>query len=493
MYRRSMKQHYDAKRRPSFSKTLLLSLACFCACVVLAAPRAAQANILGQIRDSISSLWSQKSGKQQKARAARAQAQAIDAKADALHDRLESTQRSLQQANEYYFNYWRQMRRTEAQIVRTRHRLHLVTERYNRRRILFGRRLAAMQRSGKLSYLQVFLGSNTMSDLTRRSQLYQTITARDAELQAGLRTDKAELQHQQNYLASQWDERNRLQRAAFRERKRIWLATNAQQRMLKQLKASRDAQLAYVDAQLQSSRELEGMITSLEGRRAEIIQAYEEQAARERAARRAYERRQARRYARPRYTSTRYRRDGSSYRRVRYQREDGHEDDSLAPMPLSRLPRVDEDGPPVRSEHFRGDGHDHSNDGWSLPVRGRLSSRFGMRRHPILRRRKMHTGDDLAAAHGTPIKAAHSGRVLWAGWKKAYGNTVIIDDGKGTQTLYGHASKLSVRPGQPIRRGEYIGNVGSTGYSTGPHLHFEVRKKGKPIDPTRYIRSKRKR
>lgn len=489
-----MKLHHEAKRRPRFSKTLLLSLACLCACVLITTPRAAQANILGQIRDSISSLWSQKSGKQQKARAARSQAQAIDAKADALHDRLESTQRSLQQANEYYFNYWRQMRRTEAQIVRTRHRLHLVTERYNRRRILFGRRLAAMQRSGKLSYLQVFLGSNTMSDLTRRSQLYQTITARDAELQAGLRDDKAELQHQQNYLASQWDERNRLQRAAFRERQRIWLATTAQQRMLKQLNASRDAQLAYVDAQLQSSRELEGMITSLEGRRAEIIQAYEEQAARERAARRAYERRQARRYARSRYTSTRYRsgRDRSDYRRVRYQREDDHDhDESLAPMPLSGLPRVDDEEPPVRSEHFHGDGHDHSADGWSLPVRGRLSSRFGMRRHPVLRRRKMHTGDDLAAPHGTPIKAAHSGRVLWAGWKKAYGNTVIIDDGKGTQTLYGHASKLSVRPGQPIRRGEYIGNVGSTGFSTGPHLHFEVRKKGRPVDPTRYMRSKR--
>jgi murein DD-endopeptidase MepM/ murein hydrolase activator NlpD len=482
-------QHCTTARRHSISKTLLLSFAGFIACALITTPRAAQANILGQIRDSISSLWSQKSGKQQKARAARSQAQAIDAKADALHDRLEDTQRSLQQANEYYFNYWRQMRRTEAQIVRTRHRLHLVTERYNRRRVLFGRRLAAMQRSGKLSYLQVFLGSNTMSDLTRRSQLYQTITARDAELQAGLRQDKAELQLQQNYLASQWGERNRLQRAAFRERKRIWLASAAQQRMLKQLQSSRNAQLAYSEAEVQSSRELEGMITSLEGRRAEIIQTYEEQAAREREARRAYERRQARRYTRTRYASTRYRRDRSGYRRVRYQRQDdGHDDELLAPMPLSGLPRVNNDEPPVRSEHFHGDGHDHSDDGWSLPVRGRLSSRYGMRYHPILRRRKMHTGDDLAAAQGSPIKAAHSGRVLWAGWKKAYGNTIIIDDGKGTQTLYGHASKLGVRPGQPIRRGEYIGNVGSTGYSTGPHLHFEVRKKGKPVDPTRYLR-----
>jgi murein DD-endopeptidase MepM/ murein hydrolase activator NlpD len=138
---------------------------------------------------------------------------------------------------------------------------------------------------------------------------------------------------------------------------------------------------------------------------------------------------------------------------------------------------------------YADDGHSHdaSTDGWGVPVGGRISSRFGMRFHPILRRRKMHTGDDLAARYGAPIKAAHNGRVLWSGWKKAYGNTIIIDNGNGVTTLYGHASKLGVRPGQPIKRGEYIGNVGSTGWSTGPHLHFEVRKNGKPINPTPYL------
>ena len=74
--------------------------------------------------------------------------------------------------------------------------------------------------------------------------------------------------------------------------------------------------------------------------------------------------------------------------------------------------------------------------------------------------------------------------------RKAYGNTVIVDNGHGVTTLYGHASKLGVKQGQPIKRGEYIGNVGSTGWSTGPHLHFEVRKDGKPIDPTPYLHGK---
>ena len=110
-----------------------------------------------------------------------------------------------------------------------------------------------------------------------------------------------------------------------------------------------------------------------------------------------------------------------------------------------------------------------------------------MRYHPILGRRKLHTGDDLAVSYGSPFRAARGGTVLWAGWKKAYGNTVIVDHGGGVCTLYGHASKLNVSAGQSVNAGQYIGNVGSTGWSTGPHLHFEVRKNGKPIDPTCYL------
>jgi murein DD-endopeptidase MepM/ murein hydrolase activator NlpD len=127
-------------------------------------------------------------------------------------------------------------------------------------------------------------------------------------------------------------------------------------------------------------------------------------------------------------------------------------------------------------------------NGWMVPARGPLSSRYGMRYHPILHRRKLHTGDDIAAKYGSPIRAAKGGRVLWAGWKKAYGNTVIMDVGNGVTVLYGHASKLGVTAGQPVKEGQYIGNVGSTGWSTGPHLHFEVRKNGRPIDPTAILR-----
>lgn len=118
-----------------------------------------------------------------------------------------------------------------------------------------------------------------------------------------------------------------------------------------------------------------------------------------------------------------------------------------------------------------------------LPVNGRFSSGFGTRVHPISGVRKMHTGQDIAAASGTPIKAAGSGKVITATYLNGYGNTVVIDHGGGVSTLYGHCSRLFVSVGQSVTQGQKIAAVGSTGYSTGPHLHFEVRINGKPVNP----------
>jgi murein DD-endopeptidase MepM/ murein hydrolase activator NlpD len=125
-----------------------------------------------------------------------------------------------------------------------------------------------------------------------------------------------------------------------------------------------------------------------------------------------------------------------------------------------------------------------------IPVRGaRLTSPFGLRVHPIYGTVRLHTGLDLAAPLGTPIKAAADGVVVSAGARGGYGLAVVIDHGGALATLYGHMSRLDVEPGDAVRRGDQIGLVGSTGASTGPHVHFEARVAGSPVDPTPYLRS----
>lgn len=129
----------------------------------------------------------------------------------------------------------------------------------------------------------------------------------------------------------------------------------------------------------------------------------------------------------------------------------------------------------------------YSGGRFSRPVAGRMTSSFGMRFHPILHITRMHTGCDFGAAIGTPIHAAAAGVVIHSSYMRGYGNVVIIDHGGGISTVYAHCSRITVSDGERVRRGQYIANVGSTGLSTGPHLHFEVRVNGRPVNPARYL------
>lgn len=121
------------------------------------------------------------------------------------------------------------------------------------------------------------------------------------------------------------------------------------------------------------------------------------------------------------------------------------------------------------------------------PVRGSISSGFGWRVHPIYGYGRMHSGLDISAGYGTPIRATGAGRVIQSGYYGGYGNCVIIDHGNGLSTLYGHCSELAVGQGAFVKKGQTIGYVGSTGASTGPHLHYEVAVNGSQVDPSGYL------
>lgn len=125
--------------------------------------------------------------------------------------------------------------------------------------------------------------------------------------------------------------------------------------------------------------------------------------------------------------------------------------------------------------------------GFLRPISGRITSNYGYRINPVTGEYKLHKGIDYAGNYGDSIKASKSGIVEYSGWISGYGNTIILGHGNGVQTLYPHAQTLNVNVGDKVSQGEIIATVGSTGNSTGPHLHFEIRINGQPVDPLNYI------
>lgn len=133
----------------------------------------------------------------------------------------------------------------------------------------------------------------------------------------------------------------------------------------------------------------------------------------------------------------------------------------------------------LKEENMR---RDAAPNHWPLEA-GVITSRFGGRRDPVVGGRENHPGIDVGVDHGTPVYAAGAGYVQQAEWYYGYGKFIRIDHGYGYETAYAHLSSMNVKPGQYVEKGAFIGRVGSTGYSTGPHLHFEVRKYGKQVNP----------
>jgi len=146
--------------------------------------------------------------------------------------------------------------------------------------------------------------------------------------------------------------------------------------------------------------------------------------------------------------------------------------------PRTQLLKWGKDG-----QFYEASGVGRQQTGLAAPVFGRITSGFGLRRHPILGYTRMHAGIDFAAAYGSPIYATSDGLVTYAGWHGGHGNFVRLDNGGGLGTGYGHMSRIAVSPGSRVRRGQVIGYVGSTGLSTGAHLHYEMYRNGVPVNP----------
>ena len=157
-----------------------------------------------------------------------------------------------------------------------------------------------------------------------------------------------------------------------------------------------------------------------------------------------------------------------------------------APTPGSFLPISSAHSHHAAAAHGHGHDHDHDHDhghDGHLPVDGVITSRFGRRTDPFHGKKRAHKGLDIAAPTGTPITPIRPGTVVSAGKRGGFGNVVIVDHGQGVTSLYAHCNELKVQKGDKVGRGDIIATVGSTGRSTGPHLHLEVHRDGSAVDP----------
>lgn len=256
-------------------------LLCLATALSLVSVPIARAGVLDDIGGAISSLRGQKARTIGAAQGARSKAQAQSQQVEFLHQRLQKTKRLLDQASENYAQSYRQMQTTERKIAELETQSAQVARRFNDHKTQFGLRLASMQRHGQTNYLQVALGSASLSDLSRRTAYFQALTQRDAVLQERLKGDKAEIKAAQNALMAQWKLRRDAQKQAQRERNRIAEGEAEQLRGWKQMSKARLALLSYAVQQERNLGSIDGKIGNLRGRASSIVaqnQAREDQA-----------------------------------------------------------------------------------------------------------------------------------------------------------------------------------------------------------------------
>jgi len=319
---------------------------------------------------------------------------------------------------------------TEQQLRDTAVKLEETKARIAERSDLLDSRIRLMYTDGAVSYLDVLLSSTSFTDFLERADSLQAIANQDHVLLEEHKQDKDLLVEQQEKLNNEYDKVKKLYADA--ESRRSTLEKKEEEKQ--QLIAKYYAEIEESD---DISEEQEKLLVELATKRASL------------------EKEKNKLKAAQVYT---------------YKRKKSSSSSSSSGS---------------SSGGFQGGG-----GSMGLPVTGaRLSSGYGSRIHPITGKRKTHTGVDLAAPQGTDIHAAEGGVVIVAEWWSGYGNTVIIDHGDNVWTLYGHIRNggIKVEKGQQVKRGEKIAEVGSTGNSTGPHLHFEVRINGNPVDPMPYL------
>lgn len=348
------------------------------------------------------------------------------AKADAetvigsVSEQLRQIEEQLRQATAELGTIKEQRVAVENDITLNEHQLAEAQKRLEGRESVFYKRVRDIYINGRLSYLDVVIGSKDFSDFANRLEVLKRIIDSDITLINEIKKERADIEAHKQKLEADRAKLVELEKAAL-----------AKQAEIEQKKAERNV-----------------VLQKAQNDRATAMQAIEELNASSAQVSAMLKERQAAR---------------------------------AAAAAAAAAAAQSSGGQGASDNWVQGTGQ----LGW--PVSGEITSPYGYRVHPIWGTTIYHSGIDIGVDEGTPVHAADGGVVVWSGWMGGYGYAVVIDHGNGLSTLYGHNSELAVDEGQSVAKGQVISYAGSTGNSTGPHVHFEVRVNGDPVDPMGYL------
>ena len=350
------------------------------------------------------------------------------------------------------------------------------------------RRIRDIYINGQISYIDVLFGAQDFGDFLTRMDLLKRVLVYDSDLITATLKDKADIEA----LSLELDEDKKLQAEQVRlaekaKNKKLEKVAN-QQILIDRMQNDKAVFDRQYDEMMAASKQVEKLIQESKYRAA-AEQAAREQAAAERAARAERER-----IAREQREAQRAAERAAEREAQRLERENQRAERENQRAENERLR---EEIKRLREEKRNSGGYVKKDEVESFipegtgemmyPIVGPVTSEFGWRTHPIFGGSKFHSGIDIGGDYGMEIKAARGGVVSHAGWIDGYGNTVMIEHGGGIVTLYGHNESLAVGVGQHVNQGDVIAYCGSTGNSTGPHCHFEVRVGGEPVSPWDYL------
>jgi murein DD-endopeptidase MepM/ murein hydrolase activator NlpD len=395
----------------------------------------------------------------------------LDAELSKLGGDLASAEGRLEAAE-------RQVAETAASLERTEDELDRTRVALEEQRELFGDRARAAYIYGGMGFANVMLDIEDMAQFARSVKYVQEVVSADrrqVEVITGLERRvevkvaeledlKAEHTAQRQVAAAERDEVAALVARRREVRRQVAAEAERHRTLLAQLKSDAASYTEHIASLEQESADIE----------VELRRRAEEEARRKAAEERRRREEEARRIAAAERAQQQQR--AAAARAAEEQRRTAE-----------RRSARSEAAPSQRSQPAQAEPAPSRSGRMQRPSNGRLTSGYGWRTHPISGARSFHAGVDFGAPTGSPIYAAESGTVYSAGWRGGYGNTIVIEHGGGLTTLYAHQSRFAVSAGQQVSRGQVIGYVGSTGQSTGPHLHFEVRVNGATRDPMGYL------